>query len=219
MDPRIRWADILMRIEVPNRTEDSDKKLQNSTNNLINRQEHRRYHMLSWHSTGANGMRNNRVRTDVLHMVATAQPPLPPNSTRGITPGLINPLLGNVFGNVVAQPLMRNGPARLRVPVLPQTTQAAANQAMTNAAQANPLQQIQTQRTQVQNNHRRDNHGNETRPKRNRTSPGPQGRPSKRQAQDPIDNAMDEDMDVSSDGTKSSEVRIDASGFPRILLT
>ena len=198
MDPRIRWADILMRVEVPNRTEDSDKKLQNSTNNLINRQEHGRYHMLSWHSTGANGMRNNRVRNDVLRMVATAQPPIPPNSTRGITPGLINPLLGNVPGNVVAQPPMRHGPARLRVPVLPQITQAAAN----------PLQQNQTQGTQVQNNHRRDNHGpgDETRPKRNRTSPGPQGRPSKRQAQDPTDNAMNENMDVRSDGTKSSEV-------------
>ncbi len=215
-----------MRVEVPNRTEDSDKKLQNSTNNLINRQEHRRFHMLSWHSTGANGMRNNRLRTDVLHMVATAQPPLPPNSTRGITPGLTNPLLGNVPGNVIAQPLMRNGPARLRVPVLPQITQAAANQAMTNAAQANPTQanpqqQNQTQGTQVQNNHGRDNHGrgNETRPKRNRTSPSPQGRPSRRQAQDPVDNVMDEDMDGSSDGTESSEVKLDALDFPRILLT
>ena len=109
MDPRIHWEDILMRIEVPKRTVTSDQNLQNSTNNLINRQEHRYNFLLAWHTTGARGQRANTVRSMVLQRVATAQPPLPPNSTRGLTPGLINPALGNVPGNSVAQPVLGAG--------------------------------------------------------------------------------------------------------------
>ena len=104
-----------MRIEVQNRTETSDFQLQNSTNNLINRQEHRRFLMLSWLSTGAQGSRRNTVRTMVLQSVAAANPPLPPNSTRGLTPGLINPLLGRVPGNVIPWPAMGPNQGRLRV--------------------------------------------------------------------------------------------------------
>ena len=238
MDPRIRWADILMRIEVPNRTAESDRKLQNSTNNLINRREHPRYLMLAWHSTGANGVRSNRVRTMVLREVAAAHPPLPPNSTRGLTPGLINPQLGNVPGNVVPHPPLGDDHGRLRVPILPQFTanQALANAAQANPAQANPAQanpaqanpaqanlpqpnQIQT--AQVQNNQGRDNRegGNGARQKRNRTSPDPEGRPSKRQGKYFIDDTMDNDMDTRSDGAKSSEVGIATPDVPRILLT
>ena len=208
MDPRIRWADILMRIEVPNRTTDSDRKLQNSTNNLINRHDHPRYFMLAWHSTGAHGMRSNRVMTMVLHEVAVAYPPLPPNSTRGLTPGLINPQLGNVVGNVVPQPAQRDGQSRLRVPFLPQ-------------AQANLPQPNQIQTAQVHNNQGRDNGGrsNGAGQNRNRTGPGPKGRPSKRQPQDFIDDTTDDNMDTGSDETTSSEVRIDTPDVPRFLLT
>lgn len=115
MDPRIHWEDILMRIEIPNRTVRSDAQLQNSTNNLINRQEHRRYLMLSWLSTGIHGSRRNNVRTTVLQRVAAANPPLPPNSTRGLTPGLINPLLGRIPGNMIAWPALGTNQGRLRV--------------------------------------------------------------------------------------------------------
>ena len=115
MDPRIHWEDILMRIESPNRTVRSDSHLQNSTNNLINRQEHRSHLMLSWLSTGAQGGRPNHVRTMVLQRVAAANPPLPPNSTRGLTPGLIDPLLGRVPGNVIPWPVLGANQGRLRV--------------------------------------------------------------------------------------------------------
>ena len=104
-----------MRIEVPNRTVGFDRHLQNSTNNLINRQEHRTFSMLSWQTTGARGMRPNTVRTLVLQRVAAANPPLPPNSTRGLTPGLRNPALGNVPGNVVPWPAVNVNQGRLRV--------------------------------------------------------------------------------------------------------
>ena len=104
-----------MRVEVPNRTEDSDKHIQNATNNLINRSENRRNLMLAWHTTGAQGMRTNTVRTIVMRAVQAANPPLPPNSTRGLTPGLIDPQLGDVPGNSVPQPELRGGQGRLRV--------------------------------------------------------------------------------------------------------
>lgn len=223
MDPRMHWADILMRIEVPNRTEDSDKKLQNSTNNLINRQEHRRYFMLAWHTTGINStMRVNEVRSMVTRRVAAAHPPLPLNSTRGLTPGLINPLLGNVPGNSVPQPALGLNQGRLRVGGRTQVTQAAAaNQALTNAAQANPPQLNQTQGHPVQNSLARNNHGRDKRihKKRRRTSPVQKGRPPKRQAQNLNKDTEDDSMDTESDQSKSSEVRIDAPKSLRILLT
>ena len=50
MDHRIHWEDILMRIELPKRTEASERRLQNSTNILIDRHQHRAYSMLAWHT-------------------------------------------------------------------------------------------------------------------------------------------------------------------------
>ena len=71
--------------------------------------------MLSWLSTGARGVRRNTVRTMVLQRVAAAVPPLPPNSTRGLTPGLVNPLLGRVPGNIIPWPVLGTNQGRLRV--------------------------------------------------------------------------------------------------------
>ena len=71
--------------------------------------------MLSWLSTGVRGQRANTVRTMVLQRVAAAVPPLPPNSTRGLTPGLINPLQGRVPGNVIPWPALGTNQGRLRV--------------------------------------------------------------------------------------------------------
>lgn len=186
MDPRIHWQDIIMRIELPNRTIASDRKLQNATNNLINRHEHRLYFMLAWHSTGVNSMRANEVRTWVLDRVAAANPPLPPNSTRGLTPGLINPLLGNVPGNSIGHPTRRENQGRLRVtggrPTVAQAATAAANQGHTNPGPRHPVPS-----------------------KRNRTSPEHKGRWPKRQAQGLNDDSGDDDMDTGSDRAKSSE--------------
>ena len=203
MDPRIHWEDILMRIEVPNRTVTSDQNLQNSTNNLINRQEHRYNFMLAWHTTGARGQRANTVRSMVLQRVATAQPPLPPNSTRGLTPGLINPALGNVPGNSVAQPVLGVDQGRLRVGLGRARGPALANQPQAPAPPNNPVRH-----NPVRDARRRDNPVDSN--KRRRTSPGNKGRPSKRQAREPSDDDEDNDedshMDTSADQSDISEV-------------
>lgn len=245
MDPRIQWQDIWMRIELPNRTADSETKIKNATNNLINRKEHRRFSMLSWHTTGANGSRKNHTRVEVLRRHARIHPPPPHNSTRGLTPGLINPRLGDIPGNRVPLPPLRgHGHGRLRVPAQPQVPQpavaVAANQvqgntiqvnpAQGNSAQENPTQGTPTQEnllqpTPAQSNQGRDNRagGHRIPNKRPRTSPGPKTRPSKRQAHgindDNTDDDMDEDMDTRSDGNKSSEVRIAPPDSYWILLT
>lgn len=208
MDPRIHWQDIFTRIEVPNRTADSDRKLQNSTNNLINRQEHRRFLMLSWHTTGANRTTRNVTRNLVLQRVAAARPPLPPNSTRGLTPGLINPRLGNVPGNSIPfPPLRRQSMGRLRVLGRPRPTPATAA-AATNPAQGNPVLGNRGQESPVQHSQARGSRGrsHEVPTKRHRASPGRQGRPSKRQARDLLDETSEDYMETRSEGSKSSEV-------------
>ena len=216
MDPRIHWEDILMRIEVPNRTVTSDQNLQNSTNNLINRQEHRYNFMLAWHTTGARGQRANTVRSMVLQRVATAQPPLPPNSTRGLTPGLINPALGNVPGNSVAQPVLGANQGRLRVglgqgrgPQMPAPAYPAlAHQALANPPQAPAPPNNPVRHNPVRDTRRRDNPVDSN--KRRRTSPGNKGRPPKRQAREPSDDDEDNDEDIhmntSADESDISEV-------------
>ena len=198
-----------MRIELPNRTVQSDKRLQNSTNNLINRHEHKRDSMLAWHTTGANGMRSNEVRTLVLRRVRTARPPLPQNSTRGLTPGLINPRLGNVPGNSIPQPDLRVGEGRLRV-----GRQALANAAQGNPAQANPAQTSQIQSTQMQNIQGQNNSGHDGAKKRNRrTSQETRDRPSKRQDTRPNYDSDRDTMDTRSDSSKSAGVWIDIESF------
>ena len=62
MDPRIHWEDILMSMEVLNRTVGSNRHLQNSTNNLINRQEHRTFSIPSWQNTETQEMKSLKSR-------------------------------------------------------------------------------------------------------------------------------------------------------------
>ena len=193
MDPRIHWEDIFMRIEVPDD------------------QEHCYNFMLAWHTTGARGQRANTVRSMVLQRVATAQPPLPPSSTRGLTPGLINPALGNVPGNSVAQPVLGANQGRLRVglgrargPQIPAPAYPAlAHQPQAPAPPNNPVRH-----NPVRDTRRRDNPVDHN--KRRRTSPGNKGRPSKRQAREPSDDNEDNDEDsyinTSADGSDISEV-------------
>ena len=211
MDPRIHWGDILMRVEVPNRTEETDRKLQNSTNNLINRHDHKRHSMLAWHITCASGARSNRVRNNVLRKVAAAHPPLPPNSTRGITPGLIDPLLGNVPGNSIAFPPLGKNQGRLRVGGRTRVAQAAAaytaNQALLNpvqgsSLQANPPQLNQIQATPAQTN---QGYGNLA-PSKRRANGEHKGRRTKRQTSNRHDSSDSSKMDTSSEGGSSSTV-------------
>ena len=192
MDPRIHWQDILMRVELPNRTAESDRKLQNSTNNLINRHEHKNFFQLSWHTTGANRTRRNDIRNMVLRSVNEAHPPLPPNSTRGLTPGLIDPRLGNIPGNSIAFP---PGPGRIRVQGRQQRATRAAAAAAPGQAQ-----------------------GSQAIGKRHRSSSGHQGRKPKRQARDFQDETSEDDTENTYDGTKSSEVSMGTPDLLWILL-
>ena len=195
-----------MRIELPTRTVEIEKHLQNSTNNLINRHEHRLYFMLAWHSTNANGgVRTNEVRTYVLRRIAAAQAPLPPNSTRGITPGLINPSLGNVLGNVIPQPVRRINQGRLRVggraAFTPAGASATANPALPNTAQAYPLPTITPRSSQAQAPQLRDNqgssdHGHDKQVRNKR----------RRKTQVSSSESEDDITDVSSDGSNGSDV-------------
>ena len=171
-----------MRIEMPNRDEAGETRVQNSSNNLINRSENRAFSLLAWHTTGANGMRNNIVRTSVLRNVATAQPPLPPNSTRGLTPGLINPALGNFHWNTIPFPTRDPDQGRLRVGM----GRRARAQA---AAAANPPHPRSTKRRRSTREHK--------------------GRPSKRRRYTIEDSSDEDTMTTQSDGTKSSAVCID----------
>ena len=194
-----------MRIELPNRTVAIERHLQNSTNNLINRHEHRVYFMLAWHSTNANGgVRPNEVRSYVLRRVAAAQTPLPPNSTRGITPGMINPALGNVAGNVIPQPVRRINQGRFRVAGRAAPAQAGAP-APANAAQVYPLPTTTSRSSHVQASHPRDN----------------QGRSNKRRRKTQVSSSESEDniTTFSSDESNDSDVCIHLSKLQSILLT
>lgn len=207
-----------MRIELPTRTVENERHLQNSTNNLINRHEHRLYFMLAWHSTNANGgVRTNEVRSYVLRRVAAAQTPLPPNSTRGITPGLINPLLGNVPGNVIPQPVRRINQGRLRVggrAAIQAGAPATATPALPNTAQAYPLPTIaprpnQAPASQPHDNQGRSNHGHDKQARNKR----------RRKTQLTSSESEGDITDNSSDGSNASDVCIQPSKLQPILLT
>ena len=97
MDPRMSIDDITMRIEAPGRTRESDQKLRNRLLNMEASRQHLRYCMLSWFGTGKHEF-NNKTRDQVLAKMAENpvlyQHQLHNNTTRGSTPGLINPALG-----------------------------------------------------------------------------------------------------------------------------
>ena len=199
-----------MRIELPTRTVENERHLQNSTNNLINRHEHRLYFMLAWHSTNAyGGVRTNEVRSYVLGRVAAAQTPLPPNSTRGITPGLIDPLLGNVPGNVIPQPVRRINQGRLRV-----GGRAAMQAGAPATAQAYPLPTIAPRPNQAPASPPRDNQGssNHGHNKQARNK-------RRRKTQLTSSESEGEIADDSSDGSNASDVCIQVSKLQPILLT
>lgn len=181
--------------------------------------------MLAWRTTGANAVvRNNQVRTMVLRRVAAANPPLPPNSTRGLSPGLINPALGHVPGNVIPQPAMPGDRGRLRVglgrargaqgvPLLVPVPAAAPQPpapptlALANAAPLNPPQAHLPLNTQRRNDNARDNN------KRRRSTRGSNIPPPEHQVRESSDSGEDNEMGSESDGGESSVVQIEVQSL------
>lgn len=118
MDPRISQRDIIMREEI------SEERLrinndQPYINIHLNTPGYRTYRpawkMIAWHPKGASAKENFR-RQFVLNSLTDAQKNA--NTTRGSTPGLINPALGDGPGNRIALPVLiikKRGPQRKKV--------------------------------------------------------------------------------------------------------
>ena len=155
MDPRIRQRDIIMREEAS--AERSRMNDQRYINLHLNTPGYRIYRptwkMISWQVTEPSVKQNSRKQF-VLDRLSDAQKIA--NTTRGSTPGLIDPALGEIAGNRVALPNLvqtKRGPRRPKVnannnpaaqPVqpalVPQVQQAiqAAQAAQTNQAPRAP---------------------------------------------------------------------------------
>lgn len=156
MDPRIRQRDIIMREEVSaERLRMTD---QGYINIHLNTPGYRTYRpawkMIAWHVTAGSGSGeesrtlNDRKRR-VLDSLTDAQKDA--NTTRGSTPGLIDPALGEVSGNRVALPdlvLRKRGRRRANVNVsntpatqLAQSAQVPQNPQAPQAPQAHEAPQ------------------------------------------------------------------------------
>ncbi len=113
LDPRVRWCDILMRMELGDRP----------THNAVNTECFRwraKFSMVSWHETPAPGAA--KVKASVLRKLTPAQRAM--NSTRGSTPGLIDLSLGEQGGRVP----LPNPPCPVRRSGVPtQTIATSAN--------------------------------------------------------------------------------------------
>ena len=90
-----------MQPEVGSRTEASDKAKRNSLNMQCCRTFNVSYNMVSWHIKGS----RSKPRQVVLDALTDHQKDN--NTTRGSTPGLIDPALGDVQGNRVHPPLLK----------------------------------------------------------------------------------------------------------------
>ena len=112
IDPQVRWTDITMRMPLESRP--SENSL--NQNGVRNRQ---RNTMLSWHPNQF-GQAQNARRTTVMAMLTTRQ--IAGNTSRGATPGLIDPVLGEAGGRIPI-PIqrrrqgVRQGPRQKAVPV------------------------------------------------------------------------------------------------------
>lgn len=103
MDPRIRQRDIIMREEAS--AERSRMNDQRYINLHLNTPGYRTYRpawkMISWQVTEPS-VEQNRKKQFVLDRLSDAQKNA--NTTRGSTPGLIDPALGEIAGNRIALP-------------------------------------------------------------------------------------------------------------------
>ena len=98
-----------MRIEPPAnqpRTVEADHKFANAAQNRTRRLWHAKYFILSWFGTGDQRARTNKAKTHVLSALAKAGIPETLNTTRGLTPGLINPANGP-HSERIPQPSLR----------------------------------------------------------------------------------------------------------------
>ena len=109
MDPRIRQRDIIMREEAcEERLRMSDARYINIHLNTPGYRIYRpAWKMIAWHVT-AGDERTNQRKQFVLDSLTDAQKQA--NTTRGRTPGLINPALGDIPGNRIELPARKRGP-------------------------------------------------------------------------------------------------------------
>ena len=139
MDPRIRYRDIMMREEASGeRSRMSDQQYINIHLNTPGYRIYRpKWKMIAWHVKEGDDAQNDRKQS-VLDDLTDAQKQA--NTTRGSTPGLINPALGEAPGNRVDLPALvikKRGPKR----------------ATANANNVQATQQVQqTQALQVPHN-------------------------------------------------------------------
>ena len=107
MDPRIRQRDIIMREEF------SAERMRMNDSRYINlhlstpgyRQYRPAWKMIAWHVTAGDDKQQNQRKQSVLDSLTDAQKQA--NTTRGSTPGLIDPTLGDVPDNRVPIPDLR----------------------------------------------------------------------------------------------------------------
>ena len=103
IDPRVAWNDILMRMPRQGR------RNQNALNMECSRMRPR-YHMISWHPT-SDESKANELQNQVVKLLSDEQQAA--NTTRGSTPGLVNPRLGEAGGRIRI-PRLVNGQGTVR---------------------------------------------------------------------------------------------------------
>ena len=107
IDPRILWTDITMRVEMPQRTAKEDTKWNNRIVNMQRRVWGKHYYMLPWFN------RSPIDTTNVHNALRERNIPLHLNTTRGLTPGLVDPSQPN--GPRIPRPVL-TGLGRRRGP-------------------------------------------------------------------------------------------------------
>ena len=86
IDPRILWTDITMRMRTPQRTAKGYTKWNNRIENMQRRIWAKHYHLLPWFN------RNPVDTTNIHNALRERNIPLRPNTMRGLTPGLKDPV-------------------------------------------------------------------------------------------------------------------------------
>ena len=116
LDPRVAWEDIVMRMEYTGFREkyETEKEFINTVmNNRGSRVFRKDYHLLAWHTQSPN--KKAKGEDELLARLSPAQ--RAQNTTRGITPGLIVPTLGDVPDNRIHSPIYRHGRNAIRGPL------------------------------------------------------------------------------------------------------
>ena len=89
------------------RTTVGDTRLRNSLNMRASRRAYPEYYMISWFGKGLDGGRlKHTARDETLQLLTPQQ--IAANTTRGSTPGLVNPTVGERPGNRIELPAVNN---------------------------------------------------------------------------------------------------------------